>query len=152
MRDCSIAFGFRIRIIRSDMDSVFIQVKSPSNGHYSLWTEKQGIGVGPLYEGGPTHTRVQLMLELLVIGLWFALGAYGIWYLCKAKTCQPLTPNQIIWTWELHKRETGCDASQIHSLVAEDGIPIGFKCDCGYEFIQRRLITQRIRTTRYKSD
>jgi hypothetical protein len=61
----------------------------------------------------------------------------------KAKTVQPLTIDDLALTWKVHKQQKGCTASRIHSLIKENDEIIGFRCDCGYEFIQKRLITQR---------
>jgi hypothetical protein len=84
-----------------------------------------------------------MLLELLMLGFWLALAAYAIWYLFKAKTVQPLTLDDLALTWKVHKQQSGCNASRIHSLIKENDEIVGFRCDCGYEFIQKRLITQR---------
>jgi hypothetical protein len=78
-------------------------------------------------------------------GFWLALAAYAMWFLFRAKTFQPLTLDDLALMWKLHKRETGCTASHIHSLLKRDDEVVGFRCECGYEFIQKRLITQRVR-------
>ena len=46
-------------------------------------------------------------------------------------------------TWRMHKLETGCKASRINSLLTIGNETVGFKCECGYEFIQKRLISQK---------
>jgi hypothetical protein len=78
-------------------------------------------------------------------GFWLALAAYAMWFLFRAKTFQPLTLDDLALMWKLHKRETCCTASHIHSLLKRDDEVVGFRCECGYEFIQKRLITQRVR-------
>ena len=84
-----------------------------------------------------------MLLYLLMFGFWIALASYVLWFLFKAKTVQSLTLDGLALTWKVHKRQKGCIASRIHSLIKENDEVIGFKCDCGYEFIQKRLITQR---------
>jgi len=74
---------------------------------------------------------------------WFALLAYVLWFLFKAKTVQPLTLDDLALTWKVHKQQKGCNASRIHSLIKENDEIVGFRCECGYEFIQKRLISQR---------
>ena len=86
------------------------------------------------------------MLDLLVWGSWLILGGYSCWFFFQAKTFQPLTLDNLALTWELHKQQTGCKASRIHSLLAKNNEVVGFKCDCGYEFLQKRLITQKVHT------
>jgi len=93
------------------------------------------------------------MLEALVFGLaneppnpfllWFALGVCVFWYLVKAKDFQPLTLDDLALTWKLHKHQSGCKSSCIHDLLVRNDEVVGFKCECGHEFLQKRLITQR---------
>ena len=84
-----------------------------------------------------------MLLILLVGSFWLAFGAYLLWFFFKAKTVQPLTLDDLALTWKVHKQQNGCTASRIHGLIKGDNEIIGFKCECGYEFIQKRLITQR---------
>jgi len=88
------------------------------------------------------------MLDLQIWAFWFIFGAYSFWFFFKAKTFQPLTLDDLALTWKLHKRQTGCTASRIHSLLTKNGKVVGFKCDCGYEFLQKRLITQKVHKQR----
>ena len=83
-----------------------------------------------------------MWLILLVSGFWAALVVYLLWYFFKAKTVQPLTLDDLALTWKVHKQRDGCIASRIHGMIKENDEVIGFKCECGYEFIQKRLITQ----------
>lgn len=88
---------------------------------------------------------MKMLLDLLMWGFWLALGAYAMWFLFRAKTFQPLTLDDLALMWKLHKQNTGCTASRINSMLKNDDEVVGFKCDCGYEFLQKRLITQRVR-------
>ncbi|MCJ7430405.1 hypothetical protein MUO83_04220 [Candidatus Bathyarchaeota archaeon] len=83
------------------------------------------------------------MLEELVFGFWFALGVYVSWYVFKAKDFQPLTLDDLALIWKLHKHQSGCKSSCIHDLLVRNDEVVGFKCECGHEFIQKRPITQR---------
>jgi hypothetical protein len=86
-----------------------------------------------------------MLLYFLTGGFWLTLVAYCLWYFFMAKTFQPLTWDDLALTWRLHKQQTGCTASRVHSLLTRNDEVVGFKCGCGYEFWQRRLITQRVR-------
>jgi len=86
------------------------------------------------------------MLDLIMLGFWLALVTYAIWYLFKAKTIQPLTLDDLALTWKIHKHQTKCKASHIHTLLVKDNEVVGFKCECGHETIQKRLITQNVST------
>jgi len=83
------------------------------------------------------------MLEELVGGIWLAFGAYVFWYVVKAEDFQPLTLDSLALTWRMHKSQTGCKSSCVHDLLIRDNEVVGFRCSCGYEFLQKRLITQR---------
>lgn len=86
------------------------------------------------------------MLDLLVWAFWFIFGVYSFWFFSKAKTFQPLTLDKLALTWKLHKQQTGCTASRIHSLLTKKNEVVGFQCECGYGFLQKRLITQKVHT------
>lgn len=81
-----------------------------------------------------------------MLGFWLALVTYAIWYLFNAKTIQPLTLDDLALTWKIHKHQTNCKASHIHTLLVKDNEVVGFKCECGNETIQKRLITQNVST------
>jgi hypothetical protein len=83
-----------------------------------------------------------MLLALLVSGFWATLVAYLLWYIFKAKTVQPLTLDDLALTWKVHKQRDGCNASRIHSMIKENDEVVGFQCECGYKFVQKRLITQ----------
>jgi len=85
-----------------------------------------------------------MLLGFLLVGFWLALAVYCFWYFFLAKTVQPLTLDELALIWRLHKQQTGCKSSRIHSLLESNKNVVGFKCDCGYEFKQKRLITQKI--------
>jgi hypothetical protein len=85
-----------------------------------------------------------MLLELLLGGFWLALAVYCFWYFFLAKTFQPLTLDDLALMWRLHKLQTGCKASRIHSLLERNNEVVGFKSECGYEFQQKRLITQKV--------
>jgi hypothetical protein len=87
--------------------------------------------------------RVRKMLEELVFGFWLALGAYVFWYFVKAKDFQPMMLDELALTWRLHKHQTGCKSSCIHDLLIRNDEVVGFRCQCGHEYIQKRLITQK---------
>ena len=83
------------------------------------------------------------MLEWLMLAFWIALVAYVFWFLFKAKTEHPIGLNDLALTWKMHKRNTGCRAKRIQSMITLNNETVGFRCECGYEFIQKRLISQK---------
>jgi transposase-like protein len=83
------------------------------------------------------------MLEWLVLTFWLVLAAYAFWFLFRAKTLNPINLDDLALTWRMHKKEVGCRAKRIKNLITINNETVGFKCECGYEFIQKRLITQK---------
>ena len=83
------------------------------------------------------------VLEWLALIFWVALVSYVFWFLFKAETLHPMNLDDLALTWRMHKLETGCKASRINSLLTIKNETVGFKCECGYEFIQKRLISQK---------
>jgi hypothetical protein len=103
----------------------------------------------PLINANTTRKRLnKMLLELLLLCFWLALAVYCFWYFFLAKTFQPLTLDDLALMWRLHKLQTGCTASRIHSLLERNDEVVGFKCECGYKFQQKRLITQKVGKTR----
>ena len=86
----------------------------------------------------------KMLLEPLMLSSWLALAVYTMWYFFKAKTLQPLTLEDPALTWQFHKKQTGCTASRLNSLLTRKDEVVGFKHDCGYEFQQKRLISQPV--------
>jgi hypothetical protein len=80
-----------------------------------------------------------------MLGSWLSLSVYSVWYFFKAETIQPLTLDDLALTWQFHKQQTGCTASRLNSLLTRNDEVVGFKCDCGFEFQQKRLISQKVR-------
>jgi hypothetical protein len=85
------------------------------------------------------------ILDVLVWSFWFLLGAYSAWFFFKAKDFVPLTLDELALAWKLHKQSTGCKKPRIRDLlVRKNGEVVGFTCDCGHKFLQKRLITQGV--------
>jgi hypothetical protein len=82
--------------------------------------------------------------DILPAIFFVVFGVYCCWYFLVAKTPQPLTLEEANLAWQLHKKQTGCYGSRIKDLLLNKGKIVGFRCECGYEFQQRRLLTQKI--------
>jgi hypothetical protein len=85
-----------------------------------------------------------MILEIILIILCPAAAIYITWFLFGAKTHQPLTPEEVTLQWEVHKQRTGCNTKRPPTMIKINNKIVGFKCKCGYEYNQKRLITQRI--------
>ena len=87
----------------------------------------------------------EMYMDFIVCGSWVIFGVFCFWYFFAANTLQPLTLEDVGLTWRFHKRQMGCAGSRINDLLMKDNEVVGFRCECGYEFRQRRLITQKVR-------
>ena len=74
------------------------------------------------------------------------LGAYSLWFFFKAKTYHPLGLDELAIMWKTHKQKADCKASHIDTLLINNNEVVGYKCNCGTEYFQKRLITQKAHT------
>jgi hypothetical protein len=79
------------------------------------------------------------MSPYLMPSIWIGLGAYVVWYFASAKNCVPLTNQEARLLWKIHKQSTECNARKWQQIKRRGKI-IGFKCGCGYKYIQKRPI------------
>jgi hypothetical protein len=83
------------------------------------------------------------MLAELMLALWITLCVYLFWYVVKATTYQSLGLNDLALVWKVHKREAGCKSTYIQDLLVKGDEVVGFRCGCGHEYLQKRLISQK---------
>jgi hypothetical protein len=81
---------------------------------------------------------------MVLWGVLFLFGVYAFWLVFRAKTFQPLTLDELALTWRLHKSEVNCKASAIRDVLVRNDKVVGFRCGCGYEFLQKRLMSQKV--------
>ena len=85
-----------------------------------------------------------MIVDILFWGFWISLLVYFVWFLFFAKTYQPLSSEDVALRWNIHKNNADCSFSKIEYLTQKKKQIIGFKCGCGFQFTQKRLITQKI--------
>jgi hypothetical protein len=86
------------------------------------------------------------MLDLMMWTLWCTLGVYGYWFFALAKKLQPLTLDELVILWKLHKQRAGCKVplSKMEPIVnRRTNEFLGFKCQCGYHYLSKRPIAQK---------
>ncbi len=86
------------------------------------------------------------MLNIIMVSSFAILGAYSIWFFFKAQTYQPLGLDELALMWKTHKQKTECEASNIDTLLLKNNEIVGYKCSCGANYHQKRLVTQRVHT------
>ena len=86
------------------------------------------------------------MIETILVPIfWILLGVLTVWFLFFAQTTYPMSLDDLALTWRLHKQRTNCKSGQIKRLLKEKDEVVGFRCECGFEFKQKCLITHQIR-------
>lgn len=86
------------------------------------------------------------MLDVLVWIFWLTFGGYAFWFLTRAKRSEPMTLDELVILWKIHKQQAECRVpiSKVKPIVAT-GLDefSGFRCECGYEYLSKRPIIQR---------
>jgi hypothetical protein len=85
-----------------------------------------------------------MIVDILFLGFWVALLCFIVWYLFFAKTYQSISKDELAVRWKIHKGNSKCVSKKIEYLTKKNEHIYGFKCGCGFEFKQKRLITQKI--------
>jgi hypothetical protein len=98
------------------------------------------------------HTKISVteeykqMLEYFAWAFWFLFGACLFWFLTRAKKSEPLTLDEAVILWKIHRLETDCKylISKVELITDKHSREIsGFKCACGYSYTSSRLLVQR---------
>ncbi len=85
-----------------------------------------------------------MVLDIAFWGLWILLVGYCVWFLVLAKTYQNVSLGDLAMRWKIHKANSRCTHSGIQALIKKKSTIIGFRCGCGFEFRQQRLVSQSI--------
>jgi hypothetical protein len=86
------------------------------------------------------------MLDVLMWIFWFVFGGYSFWFMTRAKRSQPLTLDELVILWKIHKQQARCSVplSRVEPILDSRSNEFsGFKCECGYQYSSKRLILQR---------
>jgi hypothetical protein len=85
-------------------------------------------------------------LYVLMPASWASFTIYIIWYITKAKHYSPITPLEARQLWTIHKETTHCNGQKWRQ-IKRSGKTIGFQCECGHKYIQKRPIVAHLPTT-----
>jgi hypothetical protein len=89
---------------------------------------------------------VRGMLDFIVWGLWFSMGAYCFWFFTQAKKLEPLTLDDLVIIWKIHRQQAGCKAplSKLKPIIRDRSDEFsGFRCECGFQYLSKRPLVQR---------
>ena len=78
---------------------------------------------------------------VLIPSLALCFGFYIAYVLLSARNVVPMNREEVEQLWKFHKQTKCCEAKKWHEIIKKNKI-IGYKCECGYEQIQKKhLIT-----------
>jgi hypothetical protein len=86
------------------------------------------------------------MLEYFAWAFWFLFCVYTSWFMTRAKKSEPLTLDEVVILWKIHRLETGCKypLSKVQLTTDKHSKETsGFKCACGYFYMSSRLLVQK---------
>lgn len=97
-----------------------------------------------LFEYEEKRDEEMWILDYFVIISFITYIIYYFWYSFFGKTKQPLTLNEVDLLFVLHKKQAACTGTKISDLLLESGKVVGFKCECGYKYEQKRFLAQKV--------
>lgn len=128
---------------------MFVSARSWSDSLYVLcicfWSSHRLNKTGSIASTTPDGAAHK-MIDLIMWVLWFMFGGYCVWFLIRARKSEPLTLDDLVVLWKIHRQQSGCNAplSKVEPIVNPRSNEFsGFKCKCGYQYQSQRLIIQR---------
>jgi hypothetical protein len=84
------------------------------------------------------------MLPIIVPTVWALFAVYAVWYATSAKRNVPITVNDARILWKTHKKSTNCAGHKWRLIECRGGKVLGFECECGYKYTQKRHIVSSL--------
>jgi hypothetical protein len=84
------------------------------------------------------------VLTNIVLTVWAFFTGYLVWYVTSAKHDAPITVNDARVLWKMHKQNTNCAGHKCRRITCKSGKVLGFECECGYKYTQKRLIVSSL--------
>ncbi len=83
------------------------------------------------------------MLEALMVTAWSGFAVCAGWVFISAKTNTPITMEDAKVMWVMHKKNAECKSRKWQPVKKRKGKIVGFKCECGYKYEQKRPVLSR---------
>ena len=77
------------------------------------------------------------MFDTLMVTMLSGLGACAF-VLATVKRTAPITEQEAKVMWTMHRKTTHCKSHKWQPIKRKGNRIIGFKCDCGYKYTQKR--------------
>ncbi|MCK5628562.1 hypothetical protein KAI12_03765 [Candidatus Bathyarchaeota archaeon] len=78
------------------------------------------------------------MIQILMVSVLICIPIYLLYYFVSAKRKAPITSEEARLLWKIHKNDSGCTHKKWNVTKRGKHKIVGFKCDCGYKYAQRR--------------
>jgi hypothetical protein len=80
-------------------------------------------------------------MELIVVTLiWITFACSLLCYVIEVRRNEPITVDEAKILWKMHKKTTRCAGKKWEPLDHRGDKLKGFRCDCGYRYMQKRPI------------
>jgi|YelNatPaOPRAMG01_1025707.scaffolds.fasta_scaffold50834_1 hypothetical protein len=83
------------------------------------------------------------MLSIILPTLYIAFAAYFLWLISSAKHVTPITLEEAKVLWSIHRQKDNCRCRKWVPVTRRNGSVIGFKCECGYKYTQKKPVVSR---------
>ena len=74
---------------------------------------------------------------VLIPGLALCFGFYLGYLLLAARNVVPMTKEEAIILWKIHKEKDCCKAETWHEIIEDEKL-VGYECKCGFKQIQKK--------------
>jgi len=81
-----------------------------------------------------------MLLTTITLSAWTFFTGYLLWYITSAKRDALITVNDAKVLWKLHKQSANCTGHKWRRVTCKSGKVLGFECECGYKYTQKRLL------------
>lgn len=87
------------------------------------------------------------MLQYILITTVVLTLIFIFWLITSAKRSMVIIIDEAQTLWKIHKKNDGCKAKKWQAIKRNGEKVKGFKCECGYKFIQKKpLVTEKLKT------
>ena len=83
------------------------------------------------------------MMDLLIIGVpitWLSFTCYLFWFITSANHNVFISKKYANTLWKIHKGNQCCNGKKWTAINHKEGKIIGFNCDCGYTYSQKKPV------------
>jgi hypothetical protein len=84
------------------------------------------------------------MWSMIMLVGWASFALCGAWCLTSVKRNTSITFSDAKMIWILHRKSANCTGHKWQPITRRKGKIIGFECECGYEYTQKRPLVSRI--------